>query len=444
MNPSRLNISSEASVASTTSFGSVGTPKKHGGVNFSPSSRKAARKGKGFRGVDKKKKKKKMPKTQAEMRKDLEAELKEEGDMLAHELEVGEKAAAVTLQANARGGRLRSHYEEFGRKAGAVTVQAAQRGHMERREVKDTFRHPIIDVRNSAKEMLKRLDAGMEPMLKFEDRTTVVWETKGTKNLLQEKLRARGKLGDEDDEKAKREREEERLRKEKEEAEKSDLIKSFDSIWKQKRLKKGVGAGVGEEKKGDDVGDNVDDIESKELIPKTKEIIADLRVAPVFEDPLSDPNLVPKYATTHSSSNSKEPAKINNLDMLVWLGKSKMPDTPLDKGVRAKKRAANFSAFADFVDESIRILDDYKDRERMIRGVDKLKARAQEMIYKDEKDYEDCIFRDQLKHEYLHEKPLVSQRKFQESIDNYKRGEKVTRSDGRSEAASKATYCSPT
>jgi hypothetical protein len=348
------------------------------------------------------------------MMQELEKELKEEEEILVHKLKVGETAAAVTLQANTRGGALRSHYEDLGRQAATVSVQAAQRGHMERREVKDTYRHPIIDIKDSAMEMLKRLDKGSEPMLKFEDRTTVIWETKGTKDLKRELLVKRGRIAEDWDEEEKKKLAEEKERKEKEEAEKLGTIKNFDSIWRQKRLGKVIKT---EDQK------RTSEIESKVVVPDTKVIVAG-GDAPVFEDPSNNPDIVPNYKTLDRSSNSKEPAKINNLDMLVWLGKAKQPKVPLDKGIRAERRKKNFSAFADFVDESIRILDDYKDRERMLRGVGKLKTKAKEMIYKDEKDFQDCVFRDQLKHEHLHEMPLVSQRKFQQSVDNYKRDEK--------------------
>ena len=134
--------------------------------------------------------------------------------------------------------------------------------------------------------------------------------------------------------------------------------------------------------------------------------------------------LVRNFKHIKHSVNRKVQAKLSNQDMMVWLGQGEREKLPLDKDVRAKKRRERFSLFSDFVDESLKLLDDYEERELMLKGVENMKRKVRDIIYNDEKLFADCIFRDQLRHEKLHSMPLCSQRKFQESCDNYKRGEK--------------------
>ena len=124
--------------------------------------------------------------------------------------------------------------------------------------------------------------------------------------------------------------------------------------------------------------------------------------------------LVKKFKHIKHGASGKVQAKISNQDMLVWLGKSERPKLPLDKDVRIKKREEKYGLFADFVDESLKLLDDYEEREVMLKGVESIKKRARDIIYNDEKLFADCIFREQLRHEKLHSMPLCSQRKFQE------------------------------
>ena len=492
---------------------SLSTASTRGVVNFSPAARKKERK-KRMVGKAKKSPKKK---TNAELLRQLETDLQAEQDRLALELVAGENAAAVAVQANARGGALRSQFDEYGRKAATVTVQAAQRGHSERRDVKDPFRHPIIGVKDSANAVLERLiSEKMTPMLQFEDRTTVTWETKGTKDLMLEKLRSRGRLTEEEEEKwlkknrkamqSKKDRgggnnseavgsaalglegllcmavgepdDEGKTSKTKEEKKQSDvggggleglLMKAETTMMqeennnnnydkkkkqnqnlKQKQFISGLEglltkAGEEQEKKKEKKEGGIKNKKStglgglEGLLMKASGTAEDKEAgnerieltssgSPCMAElstPYSrNPNLVENVKNISRSVNSKTPAVVTNEDMLLWLGKSNRPKVPLDKDVRAKRREAKYSAFADFVDTSLKILDDYEDREKMIKGCDKLKKRAKEMIYKDEKDFDDCNFRDQLIHEYLHEKPLVSQRKFQDSFDAYKRDEK--------------------
>ena len=121
---------------------------------------------------------------------------------LEHELEIGENAAAVALQANVRGGLQRDAYNKLGKEAGAVTLQSVQRGHSVRKEIKDPVLHPLKDpsqIANSAALMLEKLTSKINPMLPLEDRTTVVWESKGWKDEHKEKLRKRGRWTDADE-----------------------------------------------------------------------------------------------------------------------------------------------------------------------------------------------------------------------------------------------------
>ena len=222
-----------SSVASTS-------PKSTSSLSvFSPSNRKQMRKnnGYGFASSPKNKKKKAKKKlTNEELMAKLEADLKHEQEVrdgdtrwnpiptntytyahlsrplaailftvaqgLEHELDVGESAAAVALQANVRGGLLRDKCANLGREAGAVTLQSVQRGHSMRREILDPVRHPLEDpskIADSAALMLQKLTGKIEPMLPLEDRTAVVWETKGWKDEHKEKLRKRGKWTEEDE-----------------------------------------------------------------------------------------------------------------------------------------------------------------------------------------------------------------------------------------------------
>ncbi|GMI13383.1 hypothetical protein TrLO_g7965 [Triparma laevis f. longispina] len=380
------------------------------GVDFSPTARREQRKkhGYGFRNSKspKNKNKNKNKLTNEELMAKIGEDLKKEQDVLEHELDVGQKAAAVTLQANARGGLMRDELSNLGKQAGAITLQSVQRGHSQRKEVKDPFLFPLENpeaIADSAARMLTKLETGIEPMLQFEDRTSVVWETKGWKDLHKEKLRSRGKWTDAD-EKADQERKEaERIARQKMSKETSKILDHMDELHANKRGAARVGG-------------------------KDRKIAANPNKLGLDHDwgqEKAEKGVVVEWVKNpRHSLNAEVQTKISNHDMMVWLGKAKKDELPLDKDIREQKRQEKFSVFASFVDESLKLLDDFEERELMLKGVDMIKRKGRDMIYNDEKMFADCIFREQLRHEKLHNMPLCSQRKFQESCENYKRDEK--------------------
>jgi hypothetical protein len=133
------------------------------------------------------------------------------------------------------------------------------------------------------------------------------------------------------------------------------------------------------------------------------------------------------------NKNNNPESPIANQDMLVWLGKAPAhPTLPLDKKLRKKKRDEKVSMFGDFVDQSLALLDDFEDRVKLIKNMDKLKRkvadrkftpeprqppaltrsllllrspsplrslRSHTVIYKDDKEFQSCVFEEQVKHE---------------------------------------------
>ena len=89
-----------------------------------------------------------------------------------------------------------------------------------------------------------------------------------------------------------------------------------------------------------------------------------------------------------------------------------------------KKRQENYNYFDNFVNQTLNLLDDFHDRELLIEATLEIKEKARDIILGTDKKFFECLFGEQLNHEFLHKQPLVSQREFQEMQDNYDRPEK--------------------
>ena len=259
----------------------------------------------------------------------IEQDLKQEQDVLEHELDVGQKAAAVTLQANVRGGLMREEWTNMGKQAGAITLQSVQRGHSQRKEVKDPFLFPLKNpeaIADSAARMLARLETGVTPMLQFEDRTSVVWETKGFKDLHKEKMRSRGKWTDEDEAADKKRKEAERLAREEMSKETSKILDQMDELHANKRGAARIGK------------------REREIAANPNKLGLDHNWA--NEDDIKKGKVVEWVKHPQHSLNAEVQPKISNHDMMVWLGKAKKEELPLDKDVREQKRQEKYSVFA--------------------------------------------------------------------------------------------------
>ncbi len=350
--------------------------------------------------------------TAAELRDKLERELKQEESELVWQKELGEKAAAVSIQSVQRGGGVRNYEQERAKLAGSITLQSVMRGHSNRRKM-DPNLYPVedegIDISNSAALMLKKLEEDSLPMLKLEDRNVIMWETEGTVDLELEKLKKRGRIlkGPEppeppvviEDKKAEMNKQNSVLS--------AFLNEAADEADDEENAK--------EEKKDD--GIKVDNDETS--------IVSEDTIKTFDLEPTSWEAKVVSRTRMHKNAVNNANFKLTDENMLSWLGKG-LPGTkiPLDKEIRERKREEKHSIFTSFVNQTLDLLNDFEEREKLIARVGEVKERVRDMIYKDERDFQDCHFRDQLRHEYLHEKPLVSQRKFQESVDAYKRDEK--------------------
>jgi len=115
---------------------------------------------------------------------------------------------------------------------------------------------------------------------------------------------------------------------------------------------------------------------------------------------------------------------IDQDDKKKWLGTYEKPEIPLDMKVRKKEREKKASFFSKFMEQTLHMLNDYKDRELLIAATLDCEEKACDIILSDEKKFFECDFEEQMKHEFLMHQPLVSQREFQHSVDNYNRDEK--------------------
>jgi hypothetical protein len=314
--------------------------------------------------------------TDKELRDKLEQELQAEEIELLRQANMGENSAALEIQTVHRGGKIRRYNEELAVEAGAVTLQSVQRGHSERRHM-DPFLYPVEPdkIANAAKSMLAHLSKPITPMLTLEDRSTLEWETVGYVDPVREKERSRGRVYAD-----------------------NEVYGEWDK----------------EPEEGEDIFTRTETPNGVLIKKKKLHPTGPVKMEPNVKDIITSVNLI-----------SDPDIPIANEDMMVWLGKMKKNDhIPLDMKVREKRREDKFSMFSDFVDQTLELLDDFEEREKMIQGVDALKVKVANIIYKDERDFQDCHFEEQLQHEYLLEKPLVSQRKFEEAYDNYARDPK--------------------
>jgi hypothetical protein len=341
-------------------------------------------------------KKKKL--TDEELRAKLELELKDEEAALEHQRKLGDEAAALQIQSNFRGGAVRDYNEGLAKESGAVTLQSVQRGHSERRHM-DPFQYPVDpdSIKDSATRMLEKLNRGIEPMLTLEDRTAVMWETTGYKDPVSEKWRKRGRPV------------------------------SPGGVYGDNPN----GGNWGEERppSKEDADPN------KKVMPWEEKKDADDPNLKKGIHPLGPVRMWPNLSTHVNgfNKNNNPEIPIANQDMLVWLGKAPAhPTLPLDKKLRKKKRDEKVSMFGDFVDQSLALLDDFEDRVKLIKNMDKLKRkvadskftpeprqppaltrsllllrspsplrslRSHTVIYKDEKEFQSCVFEEQVKHE---------------------------------------------
>jgi len=372
-------------------------------VNFSSRSRKETRK----HGHKKASPMKKVALTDAEK---LEKKIKKqvgEGEDLAHQVFLGENAAALEIQTVQRGGCIRRYNEALAVEAGAVTIQTVMKGHSQRRQM-DPFLYPLEASKIGAglNTLLAALDMDVDPVLTLEDRVSVQWDSVGFKDPLLEKERSRGRILTADEIQAPH-------------LEEGYVTSETDKFGRLKirntHIKVAKAAVFGEDKKGfmEDKKKLPGESGNKELFPreaaqraaKSSEIDAeqdDSTINSMSTSASAKRRAKPlhPYGPIHMEPNAKKSGSAINLqndpnipianeDMLVWLGKKDPSQVlPLDKVIRKEKRDTKMSLFSYFVDQTLALLDDFEEREKLIGSMDKLKKKVAHIIYKDEKDYQ--------------------------------------------------------